>query len=327
MGVVNKAKAAGEDANGNDTLDAGQDVNSYGILQYGLPLILGKLGPLAIDLRDGFTFTTGAAGTTKDQYPKVDSVTLGQSQSDQRAVVAGTPTTSVPRTPTLVMNFSQPMHEGSVKDSTLRITDITGGDDNPSAHAANYSFDIQIQAAITASPPLATLAWTSDHKSVTLTFAHTLMPGNRYRLQMVDNQAKAAGANDDQTVTGLPLILGGTIDLLSGFVFEANNAPTITHLKDADNAIVSSKAIDEDGLINLTVAIADDDPSADWPEVSAGQHELIVTAVSDDQILLPNGNIALAGSGSTRTVTLSPAADQHGSVVITFKVSDGIDQT
>merc|ERR1711964_475788 len=68
------------------------------------------------------------------------------------------------------------------------------------------------------------------------------------------------------------------------------------------------------------------DPSADWPEVSAGQHELIVTAVSDDQILLPNGNIALAGSGGTRTVTLSPAADQHGSVVITFKVSDGIDQ-
>merc|ERR1711964_860454 len=68
------------------------------------------------------------------------------------------------------------------------------------------------------------------------------------------------------------------------------------------------------------------DPSADWPEVSAGQHELIVTAVSDDQILLPNGNIALAGSGGTRTVTLSPAADQYGSVVITFKVSDGIDQ-
>merc|ERR1711964_102841 len=104
----------------------------------------------------------------------------------------------------------------------------------------------------------------------------------------------------------------------------ANNAPTINHLKDADNAIISSKAINEDGLINLTVVIADDDPSADWPEVSAGQHELIVTAESDDQILLPNGNIALAGSGSTRTVTLSPAADQHGSVVITFKVSDGI---
>merc|ERR1712202_47193 len=142
---------------------------------------------------------------------------------------------------------------------------------------------------------LATLTWASDHKRVTLTFAHTLMPGNRYKLQMVDNQAKAAGVNDDQTVTGLPLILGGTIDLLSGFVFEANNAPTITHLKDASDAIVSSKAINEDGLINLTVVIADDDPSADWPEVSAGQHELIVTAASDDQILLPNGNIALAG--------------------------------
>merc|ERR1712096_460786 len=91
--VVNKAKAAGDDVNGDGILD-----DSDGALQYGLPLILGKQGPLAIDLRDGFTFTTGAAGTTKDQYPKVTSVTLGQSQSDQRAVVAGTLTTSVPRT-------------------------------------------------------------------------------------------------------------------------------------------------------------------------------------------------------------------------------------
>merc|ERR1711964_313218 len=80
--VVNQAKAATDD--GPDGMaNTADDV-------VGLPLILGKQGPLAIDLRDGFTFTTQAAGST-DQYPKVTSVTLGQSQSDQRAVVAGTP--------------------------------------------------------------------------------------------------------------------------------------------------------------------------------------------------------------------------------------------
>merc|ERR1711964_838304 len=70
--VVNKAKAAGEDVNSDGVLN-----DSDGVLQYGLPLILGKLGPLAIDLRNGFTFTTGAAGISRDQYPKVTAVTLG----------------------------------------------------------------------------------------------------------------------------------------------------------------------------------------------------------------------------------------------------------
>merc|ERR1712000_618705 len=105
----------------------------------GLPLILGQLGPLAIDLRNGFTFTTAATHTPSTAYPKVLSVTLGQSQSqsDQRAVVAGTTTTSVPRTPTLVMNFSHSMNEDSVLDSTLRITDVTGGD-IPDGQGADY---------------------------------------------------------------------------------------------------------------------------------------------------------------------------------------------
>merc|ERR1711964_613591 len=79
--VVNQAKAATDD--GGTPSDPNDDV-------VGLPLILGKQGPLAIDLRDGYTFTTQGVGST-DQYPKVTSVTLGQSQSDQRAVVAGTP--------------------------------------------------------------------------------------------------------------------------------------------------------------------------------------------------------------------------------------------
>merc|ERR1711964_591475 len=45
----------------------------------------------------------------------------------------------------------------------------------------------------------------------------TLQPDNGYQLRMVVNKAKAAGAD------GLPLILGGDIDLRDGFTFTTSS--------------------------------------------------------------------------------------------------------
>ena len=50
---------------------------------------------------------------------------------------------------------------------------------------------------------------------------------------------------------------------------------------------------------------------------------LIVTGTSSVTTLVPNGNIVFGGSGSDRTVTLTPAATQNGSTVITINVGDG----
>merc|ERR1712000_721177 len=224
--VVNKAKAA--DANG-------------------LPLILGG----EVDLLSGFTFTTGTAVALN--YPKVELVTIGQSQSDpfQLAVVPGTPTSSVPKVPTLVMDFSQSMDEQSVLNSTLRITDLN----DIGSQADDVSFDMQIEAATAGQNPLATLNWpttTPDGTAITpytrleLTFGsyQGLQAGNLYKLQMVDNQAE--GDN------GLPLILGGDINLLDGFQFQVNRAPPITEGKNSGYATIANnpsliEEIDEDG--------------------------------------------------------------------------------
>jgi hypothetical protein len=54
---------------------------------------------------------------------------------------------------------------------------------------------------------------------------------------------------------------------------------------------------------------------------------LIVTASSSDQTLVPNGNIALSGSGSNRSVSVTPSAGLTGSATITLTVSDGTDST
>ncbi|KPA10281.1 hypothetical protein MHK_009516, partial [Candidatus Magnetomorum sp. HK-1] len=58
-------------------------------------------------------------------------------------------------------------------------------------------------------------------------------------------------------------------------------------------------------------------------DIESNAADLTVTAISSDTVLLPDNNISLGGSGITRTVTITPAADESGSVTITISVSDG----
>jgi subtilisin-like proprotein convertase family protein len=50
---------------------------------------------------------------------------------------------------------------------------------------------------------------------------------------------------------------------------------------------------------------------------------LSLTGSSSNPVLVPNGKIAFGGSGSNRTVTITPASGQTGSTTITLTVSDG----
>jgi type VI secretion system secreted protein Hcp len=49
---------------------------------------------------------------------------------------------------------------------------------------------------------------------------------------------------------------------------------------------------------------------------------LTLTRGSDNQALVPTGNIVFGGSGTSRTATITPAADVSGSATITFIVTD-----
>ncbi|MBI1177908.1 hypothetical protein GC207_10780 [bacterium] len=51
--------------------------------------------------------------------------------------------------------------------------------------------------------------------------------------------------------------------------------------------------------------------------------DLVVTGSSDNQTLVPDANIVFGGSGATRTVTVTPAADQQGQANISVDVNDG----
>ncbi|MFO7763705.1 MAG: choice-of-anchor D domain-containing protein [Wenzhouxiangellaceae bacterium] len=126
----------------------------------------------------------------------------------------------------------------------------------------------------------------------------------------------AANANGAATVTVQVQDDGGTanggVDVSTAQTFEVavnpvNDAPVITSPSDV--------TIDEDAAsVGLAFSVSD-------LESAAG--DLQVTASSSDQVLVPDANIVLGGSGRNRTVNVAPAPDQNGVAVITLTVDDG----
>src|SRR6266498_3444359 len=96
-------------------------------------------------------------------------------------------------------------------------------------------------------------------------------------------------------------------NLINYTVPGTNTPPTISS--------IANRTINEDtttGTISFTVGDA---------ETAAGS--LIVSGSSSNPTLVPNGNIVFGGSGASRTVTVTPAANQSGTATITVTVSDG----
>ena len=129
-----------------------------------------------------------------------------------------------------------------------------------------------------------------------------------------------SGANRNVTITPAPNQTGTstiTITVSDGAastprsfvltVSAVNDAPTIS--------AISNQSTPEDSAIGpLAFTVGD---------VETAPASLTITGTSTDTTLVPNGNIAFGGSGASRTVTITPAANQSGTATITIDVSDG----
>jgi hypothetical protein len=104
------------------------------------------------------------------------------------------------------------------------------------------------------------------------------------------------------TVTATSGILSATATVII-----VNNPPTISNI--ADRVVAQNVAT---GPLAFTIGDAETDASA-----------LVVTATSSNQILLPDANLALDGSGANRTLTATPATNQTGTATVTVTVNDG----
>lgn len=79
-----------------------------------------------------------------------------------------------------------------------------------------------------------------------------------------------------------------------------------------------------DGLVDLTVNEDSQTPVISFQvgDVETAADNLIVTATTSNATVIPTQNIVLAGSGKDRTVQITPAANQSGTVTVTLAVSD-----
>ena len=78
----------------------------------------------------------------------------------------------------------------------------------------------------------------------------------------------------------------------------------------------------EDQVIEENEATSALEFSVDDVDTNVGA--LTLSATSDDQLLIPDGNIVLAGGGVNRTITVTPIASEHGSAKITLTALDGV---
>ena len=90
-----------------------------------------------------------------------------------------------------------------------------------------------------------------------------------------------------------------------------NDAPTITDLADTSTP-------EDTATSALAFTIGD---------VETAAASLTVTATSSDTTLIPNANLVIGGTGATRTLTATPAANQLGTSTITVTVNDGTTTT
>jgi len=90
-------------------------------------------------------------------------------------------------------------------------------------------------------------------------------------------------------------------------VNSVNDTPTISN--------ISNKTIDEDtDTGNVAFSISD---------VETSVNSLLLSKASSNLALVPTGNIVFGGSGTNRTVLVTPAANKFGSSTITITLSDG----
>jgi VCBS repeat-containing protein len=85
-----------------------------------------------------------------------------------------------------------------------------------------------------------------------------------------------------------------------------NSAPTIS-------AIADQQTAEDTPLTGATFTVGDAQSTTD---------QLTLAATSSDTNIVPNSNIVLGGSGSNRTLTITPAENRFGTVAITLALTD-----
>ena len=234
------------------------------------------------------------------------------------------------------------LHAAGNQDGTAIIT-VTVNDNGGGTETGQQMFTVNVTAvndpptisaiadqtatAGTAIGPLAFTVGDIDNSAASLTPTGT--SSNQAVVTNAGITFGGSGANRTVTITPVPGQSGqativvnvsdGTASTPTQFVVTysavpdpppgptpGNQPPTLSGVSDLTTEETTTRT--------LTLTVSSDATSA---------ANLVVTASSSNQTLLPNANLAISGSGGTRTLTLTPVAKQVGQTTINVTVSDG----
>ena len=253
------------------------------------------------------TLTVSATSGNTTVLPNAN-IALGGGGANRTITL--TPATNQSGTTTITVTVSDGTATAST-DFTLTVSDVN---DPPtiSAIAAQTTLENTATAAIaftvgdaeTAAASL-TVSATSSNTSLVPIANITFGGSGANRTVTIEPGGSQSGA---ATIT--ITVSDGTATSSTDFVLTVdpvNDAPTITPISDLSTAENTP-----------TPAIPFNIGDAETPAAN-----LLVSATSSVTTLVSNGNIDLGGTGSDRTITLTPTAGQSGTTEITINVSDG----
>ncbi len=155
-----------------------------------------------------------------------------------------------------------------------------------------------------------------DGDSVTLTATSS-------KQELIPNSGiQITGTGDSRTITVTPAAnQHGEADITltatdsTGRTASTSFTITVDPVNDVPSiSAISDKETEEDTPLSFDFTVSN--PDYDLTD-------LAITWTSSNESLVPNANIAITGTGETRTITLTPAADAHGDATITLRATDG----
>ena len=253
------------------------------------------------------TLVVTATSSDQDLIPN-GSITLGGNGSNRTITV--TPSANQFGTATITVG----VNDGNLlTENTFEVT-VSPDNDLPTLQAISHQStqeDTPIEGLAIAIGDIETAA---ENLLVTATSSNPNLIAN--------NNITIVGTGSDRSLSIIPTAeLSGsstiavTVDdgqasvteLFDVIVEAVNDQPTIT-------AVADQLIAEDDSIASLAFTVGD---------VETDPASLLVTATSDNPTLIPSDQIVLSGSGSNRTLSLSPTNDTNGTATITLVVDDG----
>ncbi len=268
-------------------------------------------GAIAFTVGDPDTAAASLVVTATSSNPALvpdGNIVLGGSGAARTVTVA--PVAEQSGTATLTVTVS----DGTLTSSDTFLLTVTAVNDGPTiADIAN-----QIVNEDTATSAFGFTVGDTETAAGSLT-----VTGTSSNLALVPNSNIVfGGSGASRTVTVTPAAnQSGTTTIT---VTVSDGA-----LTGSDTFLVTVTAVNDGPTIaDIADRITNEDTSTGAMAFTVGDPEtpaasLVVTAASSNPALVPDGNIVLGGSGTSRTVTVTPAANQSGATTITVTVSDG----